>query len=274
MTLDHRRVVATIEARTRSTRLPAKVLAMVEGQPLLQWVIERARAAASVDYVVVATTDLPVDDPIESLAVRTGVGCFRGSESDVMGRVLSSARAARADDVVALTGDNPLIDPCLIDDVIEFYRAGGFDYVSTTHMHHSLNWRAERTFPVGVSVQVFPVGVLADAAARTENPVERSHASFAIYKCPERYRLGAFLAAGKYAEWRHPELRLTVDTTEDLELMRELFRALYHKGKQFSTLEAIKLIVADERLQRMNRHIPQNLVHQELATFRRSPTGE
>lgn len=264
-----RRVVATILARTASARLPAKVLEPVAGKPLLAHVVARAGAARCVDEVVVATTGLSQDDSVADVAAGIGVECFRGSAEDVLERTLAAARASYADDVIPLTADNPLIDPELIDDVVAFYRNGSFDYVTTTHMHHSLNWHAERTFPVGVSVQVCSIEALTDAAVRATDPIARTHATFAIYNHPERYRLAAFEAAGKYEGWRYPDLRLTVDMPEDLALIREVFDALYPRNPLFSTEEAIRLVACDERLQSLNRHIVQRLVHREVSEARR-----
>lgn len=248
-----------------STRLPRKVVAEIAGKPMLDLLLERVGCASCLDQIVLATTVAPEDNELEAHAKRCGVQVFRGSVEDVLGRVLGAAQAFDADKVVALTGDNPLVDPQLIDDVLDFYRAGGFDYVTTTHMHHSRNWDAERTFPVGVSVQVFSAKALRDAAARTDDPVVRGHASFAIYDHPERYRLGAFEATGKYEGWRHPELRLTVDTPDDLALMREVFATLYPSNPRFSTGEAIRLIAESPRLRDLNRHVRQRLVHEERA---------
>lgn len=256
-------VIATIEARMASTRLPGKVLADLNGQPMLGRLIERVARAKVLDEIVIATTTDPQDDAIEALAGRLRVECYRGSMEDVLGRVVGACRMAEADEVVPLTGDNPLVDPALIDDVVAFFRAGRYDYVTTTHMHHSRNWGAERTFPVGVSVQVCSTKVLAHAEARTADPVEREHGTFAIYDRPELYRLGAFEAAGTYAAWRHPELRLTVDTSEDLALMREIFDALYPLNPGFSTAEAIQLVAGNERLRNLNQHVSQRIVHQE-----------
>jgi spore coat polysaccharide biosynthesis protein SpsF len=259
------RLVATIVARMASTRLPGKVLADLAGKPMLERLMERVARARTVDRIVVATTTSAGDEAVARLAARLGLGCYRGSDADVLGRVLEAARAFDADDVLALTGDNPLVDPELIDDVVAFFREGGYDYVTTTHMHHSAAWSAERTFPVGVSVQVFRMAVIEDAGARTDGPVVRGHASFAIYDHPERYRLGAFEAAGKYAGWRHPELRLTVDQPEDLALMREIFERLGDATPDFSTHEAIRLVAGDERLRGLNRHVAQRLVQHELS---------
>lgn len=256
------RIIVTIEARMGSTRLPGKVMADLAGRPMLERLIERVIPAKSVDQVVVATTKLKEDDVIEELAGRLGLGRYRGSVDDVLGRIVDAAQTFGADDVVALTGDNPLVDPDLIDDVVKFYRTGRFDYATTTHMHHTRNWKAERTFPVGVSVQIFPVRILAEAA-RGADPADRKHVSFLIYDHPERYRLGAFEATGAYAGWRHPDLRLTVDTPEDLALMREIFGTLYPKNPQFSTEEAIRLVAGDHRLRGLNSHVRQRIAYQE-----------
>lgn len=255
--------LATIEARTGSSRLPAKVLADLHGRPMLERLIERVSRATVLDGIVIATTTAPEDDVLEGLARKLGVGCHRGSVEDVLGRVLGAAQACGTDDLVALTGDNPLVDPELIDDVVAFYRHGRFDYVTTTHMHHSRQWRAERTFPVGVSVQVFSTKALVEASASTTDPVDREHVSFYIYNHPERYRLGAFVAEGKYATWKKPELRLTVDMPEDLALMRAIFQALYPGNPGFSTGEAIRLVESSQGLKAMNAHIRQRIVSEQ-----------
>lgn len=263
MTSRGQKVVATIEARTGSTRLPGKVLAMIQDKSLLELIIERSRGAKSVDEVVVATTLVAADDPIEALAIGAGVEYFRGSTDDIMGRVLRAARSVSADVIVGLTGDNPLIDPVLIDDVVTYYVDGGYDYVTTTHMHHSLKWGAKRSFPVGVSVQVFATELLARVESETADLVDREHLSFRIYDQPERFRLGAFQAEGKYAAWREPELRLTVDVPEDLALMREIFGRLYVEDHLFSTATAIRLVAGNPALRSINQHVPQRLAHQE-----------
>lgn len=265
-----KKAVATITARMASTRLPGKAMAQVVGKPLLELLIERVARAGLVDELVVATTTEPQDDCLEALAMRSGVGCHRGSADDVLGRVLDAALAHGGEDLVVLTGDNPLVDPELIDDVLAFFQEGRFDYVTTTHMHHSRNWGAMRTFPVGVSVQVCATSALADAAARTADPAVREHATFAVYDHPERYRLGAFDAIGKYAAWRHPELRLTVDTPEDLALVRAVFEALYPANPSFSTEEAIRLVAETPALRSLNGHVRQRLAHEEAVTERRT----
>lgn len=257
------KTIATIEARMASTRLPGKALADLAGRPMLHRLVERVARSREVDGIVLATTTAPEDDVLETQAQKLGVGCHRGSVEDVLGRVLGAAQAHGADHLVALTGDNPLVDPDLIDDVVAFYRQGKFDYVTTTHMHHSRHWRAERTFPVGVSVQVFSTRTLAEASAGTTDPIDREHVSFYIYNHPERYRLGAFVAEGKYAAWNKPGLRLTVDMAEDLVLMRAIFGSLYPGNASFSTGEAICLVDRDPVLKAMNAHVRQRIASEQ-----------
>lgn len=257
------KTIATIEARMASSRLPGKVLADLNGQPMLGRLIERVARATVLDEIVIATTTDPQDDAIEALAGRLRVWCYRGGMEDVLGRVVGACRMAEADEVVPLTGDNPLVDPALIDDVVAFFRIGRYDYVTTTHMHHSRRWGAERTFPVGVSVQVVAVKTLAEVADATTDPVDREHTTFYVYNHPDRYKLGAFLAEGAYAEWRHPELRFTVDTAEDLALTRRVFGALSPRDPRFSTLEAIRLVSRNEELKNMNAHVRQRIASEQ-----------
>src|SRR5579859_1898597 len=113
------RIVATIEARMRSTRLPGKVLRPAAGKPLLELLIERLRRVSRIDQIVVATTDNPADDMIARLAQRLGVGCFRGSEEDVLDRVLRAAQSVAADLIVEITADCPLIDPEVVGHVVD-----------------------------------------------------------------------------------------------------------------------------------------------------------
>ena len=241
------RRVVTIEARMTSSRLPGKVLLPAAGRPLLEHMIERLGRARHVDAVVVATTEEAACDPIAELADRLGVGCFRGSEEDVLGRVLGAAQAYDADVIVETTGDCPLIDPAIVDLVIERFAEGGVEYCSNT---------LERTYPRGMDVQVFPAAVLAEVTELTNDPADREHVSLYIYEHPERYRLRSVVSERPDTA----ELRLTVDTQEDYALVKAIFEALYPRDPAFG-LEAV-LALMDERadLRELNRHIQQKPV--------------
>src|SRR3954470_1753619 len=154
------RVVATIEARMTSSRLPGKVLLPAVGKPLLELMVARLRRSRHVDEIVIATTEDASSDPLEELAERLGIGCFRGSENDVLARVLGAAQAYDAEWIVEVTGDCPLIEPVVVDRVVERFAEGGADYCSNT---------LEQTFPRGMDVQVFPAAVLGEVAGLTDD---------------------------------------------------------------------------------------------------------
>jgi spore coat polysaccharide biosynthesis protein SpsF len=235
------RTVATIEARMQSTRLPGKVMKEVLGKPLLELMIERVRRARRVDDIVIATTDHLSCDPIMALAVRIGVRCYRGSEDDVLDRVLKAAASAKADVIVELTGDCPLIDPSVIDRVVDVYYASGVDYCANV---------LERTYPAGMDTQVFAYHVLEDAARMTQDPSDREHVSLYIYTHPERFSLKnveSGLPVG-LADWR-----LVVDVPEDFELIRRVYESLYELNPEFAMDDIRDLFVKHPDWLEINR---------------------
>jgi len=242
------RIVITIEARMLSTRLPGKVLRPILGRPMLELMIERLGRVKKAEAIVVATTLDPSCDPIEALARQLSVGCFRGSEDDVLDRVLQAARAAEADLIVETTGDCPLIDPEVIDRVIEGFLAGGVDYVGNIH---------PATWPRGMDVQVFPRAVLQRVAELTKDPADREHVSLYIYEHPETFRLRNVESglSADVADWR-----LTVDTREDYELVTRIYEALYPGNPSFGMAEISDLFARHPELQDINGAIKQKLV--------------
>ncbi|MEK9753123.1 MAG: glycosyltransferase family protein [Rhodospirillaceae bacterium] len=237
------RIVATIEARMTSSRLPGKVLMDGAGKPMLAHMIERLQRVPSLDGVVVATTVNATDDPVVDLAAGLGVGYFRGSEDDVLLRVLGAAQAHDIDVIVETTGDCPLIDPELVETCIQGYLAAGVDYVSNV---------LERTYPVGMDTQVFATKVLADVARRTDDPVDHEHVSLFIYRHPEIYSLKNMPGS---PELTRPELGLTLDTPEDYQLLRAVFEALYPTNPGFSLVDILRLLDTDPKLAQINAHI-------------------
>lgn len=239
--------VCTIEARMSSTRLPGKVLKPVAGRPLLAHMIARLERCPALDGIVVATTTDPRDDAIERLTRELSIGCFRGSEQDVLGRVLGAARESGAEVIVETTGDCPLIDPDIVGRVIGCFREAPVDYCSNT---------LEQTYPRGMDVQVFPTHVLAEVDHLTDDPVDREHVSLFIYEHPERYRLRNVRALPV----RGADLRLTVDTPEDLALVRAVFDALYPSDRAFGLSDILDLLEAHPELRELNRDVQQKSV--------------
>lgn len=227
-----------------STRLPGKVLMEAVGKPMLALMVERLRRVPALDGIIIATTTNPADDPVAALAARLGVGCHRGSEEDVMARVVEAARTHDVEVIVETTGDCPLIDSATVQRVIEAYLEGGVDYASNT--------LSPRTYAIGMDTQVFATEVLADAARRTDDPDDREHVSLYIYRHPEIYELrGVHAPPGLTA----PELRLTLDTTEDLRLIRTIFERLYPSNPGFDLGDILALVRDQPHLSEVNRHV-------------------
>jgi spore coat polysaccharide biosynthesis protein SpsF len=242
------RTVAIIEARMTSTRLPGKIVRPILGRPLLELLIERLSRAQRLDHIVVATTSNPSDDGVEELTRRVGVGCFRGSEEDVLDRVLQAARAAGADVIVEITGDSPLIDPAIVDLVVEVYQANRCDYVSNA---------LKQTFPIGLDTQVFSTAVLEQVAHLTNDPTDHEHVSLYIYEHPERFSLHNLESGLPDKYWN---LRLTLDTLEDLALIRAIYEELYPKNPSFGLRDILELLERRPELIDLNHHIQQKQV--------------
>ena len=237
------KIVATIEARMTSTRLPGKVLKPILGRPALELLIERLQHVSLINEIVVATTTNKTDDPIINVCNNLNITCFRGSEEDVLKRVLDAAKSVSADLIVEITGDCPLLDPYTVEKCIKIFLEGDHDYVSNT---------IERSYPDGLDVQVFPVSVLEEVDSLTDDPVDHEHVSLYIYRHPERYRLANLKASGDLF-W--PELGITLDTKEDYELISDIFRELYPKNPRFSALDIVKLLREKPELLEINKHI-------------------
>lgn len=232
----------------RSTRLPGKVLLEAAGKPFLQHMIERVSRVSEIDTIVIATTDDSSCDPIEALGQRIGVAVFRGSEDDVMARVLGAAKAEGIDVIVELTGDCPLIDPLVISDAINAFTNSAADYAGNIF---------ESGYPLGMEVQVFPTRVLADASSRTDDPSDHEHVSLYIYRHPETYRIQKVAAR---QDLLAPEQRLTLDTQEDLKVISSVFEALYPSNAQFGLADVLSYLAKNPAIANHNQNIVQNTV--------------
>jgi len=237
------KVVATIEARMTSTRLPGKVMLPAAGKPLLEHMIERLRRVPSLDEVVIATTTKATDDVLVTLAERLGVGSFRGSEDDVLSRVLGAAQAYKADAIVQLTGDCPAIDPNIVETCVQEYFSTGVDFVSNV---------LQPSYPWGMDTKVFSMRVLAEVAQLTQDPADREHVSLYIYEHPERYRLHNVTAPPELT-WR--EMHIELDTQEDYELLKAIFGSLYPQNPAFTLGDMIAFLKAHPEIAGLNEAI-------------------
>lgn len=237
------RVVASVEARMGSSRFPGKVLAEIAGRPCLDRLVERLSAARRLDGIVLATSVDPADDALAAWAEARGLPCFRGSEDDVLGRVVGAHRMMGSDVVVEITGDCPLVDPETVDLGVETFLENDCDVASNT-------WKL--TYPMGADVQVFRLEALEWVAANIDDPPVREHVSLYFYEHPERYRILHMRAPARY---RDPDLRLQFDYPEDRDFIEALVSRLEPvHGPLFGVPEILVLLAREPALREINRH--------------------
>lgn len=227
------RIVASIEARMTSSRLPGKVLMEAAGKPMLQILVERLQRSQRVQDIVVATTVNATDDPIVELCQKLGVQCFRGSELNVLERVCGAAQMMNTDVLVEITGDCPLIDPGLVDEMVEIFLRNypRHRYVSNSGESISMPW--------GFDVQVFMAHDLYDRLNSNPDKAEQEHVSFGLYRPETRTNYNP-LSHQYHGELNRPELRVTLDYREDYELIKAVYEALFPTNPQFSAIDVIR----------------------------------
>lgn len=199
-------MTAIIQARMNSQRLPNKMLADIEGKPMLTRVIERVRQATSVSDIVVATT-FANTCPITDLAEEAGVKYFVGSNTDVLDRYYQAATHFNAHTIIRICGDCPLIDPQVIDDAFLFFVYGEYDYVSN-----------RPSYPDGFDVEVFKYSVLQTAWWKSRSGSGREHVTGYIQKHPKKFKIGRMTLEVETST------KFSVDTPEDLEIVRQVYR--------------------------------------------------
>lgn len=239
------KISAVIVSRMGSSRLPGKALREVMRKPLLQHLIERVKQAEIIEDVVIATTTNKEDGVILELAKRCAVNSFAGSENDVLDRVTRAARSINTDVIVQINGDRPLIDPSVIDYVVERYISEKPDFACN-------NMKA--TFPRGQAVEVFSADLIESIANSNYDPFVREHVTLDFYENPQRYKL---LNIEAPPEWYMPELRVCLDTQEDLALITKICEELYPKNPYFGLKEIISLIKVKPELKEINKSIKQ-----------------
>jgi len=246
-----------------SSRFPGKVLKCVGGKPLLQIQLERIRRSRLVDEIIVATTMNPRDEPIVNLAAKAGVGCYRGSEDDVLGRIAGLIRAHAVELHVELIGDSPLTDPQIVDEIIGvFLKAeGAYDYVSNG---------TALTYPSGMEVNVYPGRVLLDADSRVaaDDPM-REHVDIHISKNP-RFRRHVVAAPPWF---QRPNVFLEVDTEQDFRMMSQLIGHFIEAGQDhFGLAQILDYLDRHPELAALNRDVPRRWLSLKQ-TLQETPRG-
>jgi spore coat polysaccharide biosynthesis protein SpsF len=224
------KIVATIEARMTSSRLPGKVLLPALGAPMLHHVVKRLKAVPSIHEIVLATTINANDEQLVNFAKNEHIRVYRGSEENVMGRVIEAATLAAADVVVEITGDCPIIDPDIVEQTIRMFKSHDAAYVSNAHI---------RSYPDGMDTQVFRLETLKRSASLTQDPLDREHVSLHIRNNPDLFP-HVHLVAPPSLHW--PELGLTLDEHADYELLKRIIEYFGSDNPLFSCLDVIRLL--------------------------------
>jgi spore coat polysaccharide biosynthesis protein SpsF (cytidylyltransferase family) len=209
VTDERARVVAVVQARMSSRRLPGKVLARLGEHTVLELLLRRLARARELDEIVVATSTEPSDDPVEREAERLSARVLRGSLTDVLGRYLKASAATGADAIVRITADCPLMDPEVVDQVVRAWREGRADYVTNT--------LEPRSYPDGLDVEVLSAAALRRAGELARDPSDREHVTPYIRHHPETFSI-----QGMHLDPPYGEVRMTLDTPEDLEALTRL----------------------------------------------------
>lgn len=234
--------VAIVQARMGSTRLPGKILKPLAGKPALWHVVNRLRYAKRLDQVVVATTDEKQDDVVEKFCLENDVPCFRGSQEDVLDRYYHAAKKFSADPIVRITADCPVIDPAIVDEVVEGFMNGKYDVYGLSG-----------EFPDGLDCTVFSFWALEDTWENAKLPSEREHVGPYMHNHPERYKIGIY---EKFKGLSHH--RWTLDEEADLLFLQAIYDRIYRPGQIFVTQDILDLLEREPHLMEINSGIIRN----------------
>jgi len=237
-------ILAILQARFSSTRLPGKVLKPILGEPMLIRQVERLRHARRVDQLLVATSTDPSDDALVAVCEQYDIPCFRGNLNDVLDRFYQAAMPYKPDHVVRLTGDCPLTDPTIIDAVIALHLSGNFDYSSSA---------IDLSFPDGLDAEIMRFACLEEVWREAELPSEREHVTLFIYRRPARYRIGSYKG---YRDLSH--CRWTVDEPEDFEFVTRIYERLYSENTVFGMGDILALLESEPTLAMINKGFERN----------------
>ncbi|MEO6694345.1 MAG: glycosyltransferase family protein [Ignavibacteria bacterium] len=241
--MDNLKILIIIQARRGSSRLPDKILLPLKGKPLLVRMFERVVASKTLKEIVVATTTGKEDDIIVEICEQNNFNCFRGHPSDLLDRHYKAGRKFKADVVVKIPSDCPLICPDVIDNVLQFYihNKDKFDYVSNLH---------PATYPDGNDVEIIPMKVLEQAWTEADKGFEREHTTPFIWERPDRYRIGnQEWETGLDLSMSH---RMTIDYVEDYEFIKQIFDELFDEKKTFKLCDIMMLLDRKPEIKKIN----------------------
>lgn len=223
-----------------SSRLPGKVLMKLQDKTILEHIVNFLKYSKLTDKIIVATSDLQQDDKIEELLNTMNIECYRGSSNDVLARYYECAKLFKGDIIVRITADDPLVNPELIDEVIQVCQKTGCDYATNV---------LTKTYPYGIFGEAFTFPILEQLHKLRNDQMSREHVTHHMIENPHLYKIKQVFAS---PELSRPHWRLTVDHIEDYSLMQEIFAKLYRPNSyiQYGTL--VKLLDDNPQLLKIN----------------------
>ncbi|MDD5738618.1 MAG: glycosyltransferase family protein [Candidatus Pacebacteria bacterium] len=236
---------AIIQARVGSSRLSKKVLKPILGKTAIEREIERVKKSVLCQKIILAIPQSKENNVLEKIGQKAGVLVFRGAEEDVLSRFYEAAKTFELKDIIRLTGDCPLFDWQVCDEVISFYLDNKFDYVSNVR---------PPTFPDGMDVEMFSFKALEESHQNAKLKSEREHVSLYIANHPEIFKIGNLIRNGNDLS----ELRLTLDEQKDLVSIRKIYGALYKKKRYFTLADILKVFQENPEFVKINKKIKRN----------------
>ena len=237
------KVVATIEARMTSSRLPGKPLLLADNKSMIEHLSSRLKTIPIIDEIILATTINPQDQPLVDEAKKNDIGVFRGDEDNVMQRVIGAAESSRADVIVEITGDCPIIDPVIVKESIKIYLMNDYDYVSNARI---------RSYPDGMDTQVFSLETLKKSYSMTQSKLDYEHVTLHIRNNPNAFS-HFDMVASEDLYW--PELGLTLDEEKDYLLIKNIIEYFGNSNSNFSCAEILKYLRENPELIEINKTV-------------------
>ena len=251
------KIVATIEARMASSRLPKKVMAPIyKNLNTIEIIVQRVKKSKLIDDIVVATTNHQSDDILVNFLKKKKINYYRGSQNNVLSRIVSAAKKYNPDLLVQLTGDNPLVDSEIIDYITSYFKKNylKFDYITNNGFSNLSN----REIPLGLDVSVIKFSSLIKILDLANQKDTKEHPSLYFYR--DGKKKFNILNIKMKKKWIDKSLRLTMDTVEDLKFIKKLFKKLYNKKGLFFTIKDIlNLKIKDKKMFSLNSNIKQRL---------------
>jgi len=249
------KIVAVIQARMGSTRLPGKMLKDMLGKPMLWHLVTRVQKAKYVDDVVIATTVNKEDESLENFALANNLGIYRGSENDIVDRILNAGKKYNADVVVRIWGDCPLIDPNLIDKVLSKFVSSSYDYANNFN---------PPTYPAGMSFEVYTLKSLERIWNATNDMFYRQYPFEYVYA-----NSNSFKTMYDRNDKDLSNMHLTVDYIGDFELVTEIFRNLHSEERVFDLGDILKFLEGHPELKQTNEGLARNIEYSKDKELRR-----